>query len=140
MEKAPDCLYCQRNDLQKSLMIEICDLKVSTLFLFKEQSHPGRCVVAHKDHINELFELSVDDRNAFMDDVCRVASAIQKAFQPVKINYGAYSDKLPHLHFHLVPKYIDGMSYGSTFEMNPQAKYLSEAEYAETIQKLTANL
>ena len=140
MEKAPDCLYCQRNDLQKSLMIEICDLKASTLFLFKEQSHPGRCVVAYKDHVNELFELSVDDRNAFMDDVCRVASAIQNAFQPVKINYGAYSDKLPHLHFHLVPKYIDGMSYGSTFEMNPQAKYLSEAEYAETIQKLTANL
>ena len=140
MEKAPDCLYCQRNDLQKSLMIEICDLKASTLFLFKEQSHPGRCVVAYKDHVNELFELSVDDRNAFIDDVCRVASAIQKAFRPVKINYGAYSDKLPHLHFHLVPKYIDGMSYGSTFEMNPQAKYLSEAEYAETIQKLTANL
>lgn len=140
MEKANDCLYCQRNELQKSLMIEICDLPASTLFLFKEQSHPGRCVLAYKEHVNELFELTENDRNAFMADVCKVAAAIQKAFAPAKINYGAYSDKLPHLHFHLVPKYVDGIGYGGTFEMNPQKKYLSETEYAETIQKIVDNL
>jgi len=140
MEKNSDCLYCQRNDLQKSLMIEICDLTVSTLFLFKEQSYPGRCVVAFNKHINELFELSENERAAFINDVCRVAEAIQKAFLPVKINYGAYSDKLPHLHFHIVPKYADGLSFGSTFEMNPQKVYLSEAEYAETADKILKQL
>lgn len=136
MEKSHECLYCQRNELQKSLMIQICDLSVSTLFLFKEQSHPGRCVVAYKDHVNELFELSVTDRNAYMADVCQVASAIQKAFAAKKINYGAYSDKLGHLHFHLVPKYEDGFEFGGTFEMNPQKNYLSDTEYAEIIKKI----
>ena len=136
MEKSIDCLYCQRNDLQKSLMIEICDLRTSTLFLFKEQSHPGRCVVAFKNHINELFELTESDRNAFMADVCQVSKAIQKAFSATKINYGAYSDKLPHLHFHLVPKYEGGFGFGGTFEMNPQKVYLSDADYAETIAKI----
>jgi diadenosine tetraphosphate (Ap4A) HIT family hydrolase len=140
MQKSPDCLYCQRNELQQSLMIEICDLSSSTLFLFKEQSHPGRCIVAYKDHVNELFELSESDRNAFMADVCHAATAIQKAFSPAKINYGAYSDKLPHLHFHLVPKYEGGLGYGATFEMNPQAVYLTDAEYAETIQKIKTAL
>jgi diadenosine tetraphosphate (Ap4A) HIT family hydrolase len=136
MEKAPDCLYCQRNELQKSLMIEICDLKVSTVFLFKEQSYYGRCVVAYKDHINELFELNESDRNDFMEDVCKVAAAMKNVFAPVKINYGAYSDKLAHLHFHLVPKYVDGLSYGGTFEMNPQKTYLTEEEYTSTINKI----
>ena len=140
MEKALDCLYCQRSELQKSLMIEICDLSASTLFLFREQSHPGRCVVAYKDHVKELFELSASDRNAFMKDVCKVAAAMQKAFSPAKINYGAYSDKLPHLHFHLVPKYEGGMSYGGTFEMNPQQTYLTDSEYAETIEKIVKAL
>ncbi|MDD4971387.1 MAG: HIT family protein [Paludibacter sp.] len=140
MEKSSDCLYCQRNELQKSLMIEMCDLKASTLFLFKEQSLQGRCVVAYKDHVKELFELSVSDRNDFMEDVCRVAAAMQKAFSPAKINYGAYSDKLPHLHFHLVPKYEDGLSYGGTFEMNPQKTYLSEEEYAVIIDKIVTVL
>jgi diadenosine tetraphosphate (Ap4A) HIT family hydrolase len=140
MEKSIDCLYCQRNELQKSLMIEICDLSASTLFLFKEQSHPGRCVVAYKKHVNELFELSEKDRNAFMADVCKVAKAIRTAFSPTKINYGAYSDKLPHLHFHLVPKYEGGFGFGGIFEMNPQKVYLSETEYAETIAKIVKAL
>ena len=136
MSKFPDCLYCERNELQRSLMIEICDLSASTLFLFKEQSHPGRCIVAYKDHINELFELSESDRNAFMADVCKTAAAIQKAFNPTKINYGAYSDKLPHLHFHLVPKYEGEFGFGGTFEMNPQKVYLSDSEYTNTIDKI----
>ena len=136
MEKSIDCLYCQRDELQKSLMIQICDLSASTLFLFKEQSHPGRCVVAFKDHVNELFELTESDRNDFMADVCQAASAIQKAFSATKLNYGAYSDKLGHLHFHLVPKNVDGFEFGGTFEMNPQKVYLSDAEYAEIIEKI----
>lgn len=140
MDKSLDCLYCQRNELQKTLMIEICDLKVSTLFLFKEQSHPGRCVVAFKDHIKELFELSEENRNAFMEDVCRVAGAIQKAFSPTKMNYGAYSDKLPHLHFHIVPKYEGGLSFGGTFEMNPQKVYLDDVEYAKIIDRIVNSL
>lgn len=136
MEKGKDCLYCEKNELQKSLMIEICELKSSTLFLFKEQTYHGRCIVAYKDHVKELFELSESDRNDFMADVCTAAAAMQKAFSPVKMNYGAYSDKLPHLHIHLVPKYEDGPSYGGTFEMNPQKVYLSDAEYAEVIEKI----
>ena len=140
MDKSLDCLYCQRNELQKSLMIEICDLNASTLFLFKEQSHPGRCVVAYKDHVKELFELSETDRNAFMADVCRVSAAIQKAFSPAKMNYGAYSDKLPHLHFHIVPKYENEFEFGGTFEMNPQKIYLTDAEYAAIIEKISEAL
>lgn len=66
-------------------------------FLFKEQTYRGRCLVAYKDHVNDLFELSDEDRNAFMADVARVTRAMDKAFHPEKINYGAYSDKLSHI-------------------------------------------
>lgn len=140
MEKNPDCLYCSRNQLQKDLMIEVCDLSASTLFLFKEQTYRGRCVVAYKDHANQLFELSEEDRNSFMADVAKVSKAIDAAFQPVKINMGAYSDKLQHLHFHLAPKYVDGPDYGGIFQMNPQKVYLTEEEYNELITKIKAAL
>lgn len=140
MEKSLDCLYCQRNDLQESIMIEMCDLSVSTLFLFKEQSHPGRCIVAYKDHVKELFELSETERNAFIADVCQAAAAIQKAFSPEKMNYGAYSDKLPHLHMHLVPKYEGGFEFGGIFEMNPQKVYLTDDEYNTVIEKIVKAL
>lgn len=130
------CLYCTNNDTLHDLMIEIAPLSVSRAFLFKEQTYHGRCLVAYKDHVNDLNELSDEDRNAFMSDVARVTRAMQKVFNPEKINYGAYSDKLSHLHFHLAPKYVDGPDYGGTFRMNPGEVYLSDAEYKEMVEAI----
>ncbi|MDU1904112.1 MAG: HIT family protein [Dysgonomonas sp.] len=134
------CLYCERNQVQKDLMMEICDLDVSTVFLFKEQTYKGRCVVAYKKHDVELYELDDKELLAFMKDVNKVASAMKKLFNAAKINYGAYSDKLPHLHIHLVPKYIDGTDFGGVFVMNPQQTYLSESEYETMINDIKNEL
>ena len=121
-------------------MIEICHLRVSRHFLFKEQAYHGRCLVAYDKHVNDLNELSDEERNAFMADVAQATRAMQKAFNPEKINYGAYSDKLCHLHFHLAPKYVDGPDYGGTFQMNPGKVYLSDEEYAQLIEAVKACL
>lgn len=137
MNDLPDCLYCRKDQRLHDLMIEVAPLGVSTLFLFKEQTHRGRCVVAYGAHVNELFELSDPERDRFMKDVARAARAIKTACGATKINYGAYSDKLPHLHFHLVPKYEGGAGWGSTFEMMPAKKtLLDEAGYAALIATL----
>ena len=71
-----ECLYCQNNETLHNLMIEIAQLSVSRVFLFKEQTYRGRCLVAYKDHVNDLNELSDEDRNAFMADVARVTRAM----------------------------------------------------------------
>ena len=135
-----ECLYCTNNQTQKDLMIQFAELRVSRAFLFKEQTYRGRCLVAYNGHVNDLNELSDEERNAFMADVTQVTRAMQKAFNPEKINYGAYSDKLSHLHFHLAPKYVDGPDYGGMFQMNPGKVYLSDAEYQELIDQIKAEL
>lgn len=135
-----ECLYCTNNETLHNLMIEIAPLSVSRAFLFKEQTYHGRCLVAYNGHVNDLYELSDAERNAFMADVARVTRAMNEVFHPEKINYGAYSDKLSHLHFHLAPKYVDGPDYGGTFRMNPGEVYLSEAEYADMVDKMRAAL
>ena len=135
-----NCLYCQNNQTLHDLMIEICHLRVSRAFLFKEQTYRGRCLVAYDGHVNDLNELSDEQRDLFMADVAQVTRAMQALFKPEKINYGAYSDKLSHLHFHLAPKYVDGPDYGGTFQMNPGKVYLSEGEYAEMVAVLRAAL
>jgi ATP adenylyltransferase len=133
----PDCFYCRKDERLDNLMLEIAPLQVSTLYLFKEQTHPGRCIVAHHGHVNELYELSDSELALFSQDIARAARAIKAAFNPAKINYGAYSDKLPHLHFHLVPKYADGTAWGSTFTMMPEPKQLlPEADYAAAVARI----
>ena len=52
-----ECLYCQNNDTLHSLMIEVAQLSVSRVFIFKEQTYKGRCLVAYKDHVDEMNEL-----------------------------------------------------------------------------------
>ena len=131
-----DCLYCTDNQTQKDLMIPIAKLSVSRAFLFKEQTYRGRCLVAYDGHVNDLNELPDEQRNAFMADVVRVTRAMQKAFNPQKINYGAYSDKLCHLHFHLAPKYEGGPDWGGTFQMNPGKTYLTVSEYEDMIAQI----
>ncbi len=37
---------------------------------------------------------------------------------------------------HLVPKYKGQDEWGGVFQMNPDKKYLSEAEYEEMIEKI----
>jgi len=134
------CLYCDKNQTLDDLMIKICDLSVSTAFVFKEQTYSGRCLVAYKDHDKELYQLSDEELTAYMKDVNKVVCAMVKLFNPEKVNYGAYSDKLKHLHFHLIPKYVDGPDYGGVFAMNPQKVYLTDAEYKDMVDKLKVEL
>ena len=130
----------ENDELLEQFGIYICDLSVSSLILFREQSHPGRCIVAYKDHVSEIVNISDDERNAFFSDVNRAAKAIHAAFHPDKINYGAYGDTGCHLHVHLVPKYKDGFEWGGVFAMNPDRTKLSQDEYADMIAKIKANL
>lgn len=131
-----ECLYCTNNGTLHNLMIEIAHLSVSRAFLFKEQTYRGRCLVAYDGHVNDLNELTDEERNAFMSDVVKVTRAMQKVFNPEKINYGAYSDRLSHLHFHLAPKYVDGPDYGGVFRMNPGEVYLTDAEYGQMVEQM----
>lgn len=138
--KDPNCGYCAGGDVLAAYGIPICDLGVSQLILFKEQSKPGRCIVAYKDHVSEIVNISDAERDAFFADVCRAAKAIHAAFHPDKLNYGAYGDTGCHLHMHLVPKYKGGDEWGGVFQMNPGKVFLTDAEYAEMIEKIKANL
>jgi diadenosine tetraphosphate (Ap4A) HIT family hydrolase len=141
MSTHPECFYCEADQRQADLMVRVCSLSASTLFVFREQTYAGRCVVAYRRHVNELFELADIERDAFCKDVADAARAMSVAFQPAKINYGTYSDRLGHLHVHLVPKYVDGPDYGSTFRMMPEPRVLlSDVDYESLAARIRAAL
>ncbi len=135
-----NCAYCMEGELSAKFGIKICELETSKVYLFKEQSHKGRVIVAHRKHVGDMNELTAEERSAYFEDVARVARALQAVFKPDKINYGAYGDTGHHLHFHLVPKYAEQYEWGGVFAMNPDRVYLTEEEYSDMIEAIKKEL
>lgn len=133
-----NCAYCMKGDLVAKFGYFCCEMESSNVYIFKEQSHPGRVIVAHKKHVSEIIELTDEERNQFFKDINTVSNAIHKVFNLDKVNYGAYGDTGHHLHFHLVPKYKDDFEWNGVFLMNPGLKIASDAECEEIAKKLRA--
>ncbi|MDR3170686.1 MAG: HIT family protein [Treponema sp.] len=94
-----------------------------------------------KDHKTEFFQLTPEEAHAFGRDMAKASKAIYDAFAPDKINYAAFGDTYPHLHFHLVPKYKDGKSWGSPFELPlDSARELPAEELKGLIGQIKAKL
>ncbi len=137
--KKEGCPYCQKGEFLEKFGRLAFETETSEVIVFKDQHHKGRAIVAYKkDHVAEIQDLNDQERNAFMKDVSDVAKAIQKAYNPDRINYGAYGDTLGHLHIHLVPKYKDGFEWGGTFVMNTN-EYASDEEINKVVEDLKKN-
>lgn len=133
------CPYCSKGEALDKFGVLAFETEASEVIVFKDQHHKGRAIVAYKnDHVAEIQDLNDEERNAFMKDVSDVAKAIQKAYNPDRINYGAYGDTLGHLHIHLVPKYKDGFEWGGTFVMNTN-EYASDEEINSVVEAIKAN-
>lgn len=137
--KKENCPYCNYGEALAKFGYLAFETKTSSVIVFKDQTHRGRMIVAYKkDHVAEIKDLSVEDRNAFIKDVADVANAIQKAYNPDRINYGAYGDTLGHLHFHLCPKYEGEAEWNGTFVMNT-GNLADEETVKEVAKKIVEN-
>jgi ATP adenylyltransferase len=136
-----ECFYCKKDSNLLDLMIKIDKLQMSDFYLNRDQTHPGRSILAFNQHKKELFELTPSELNRFMEDLTKAAKAIQDAFGPDKINYAIYGDIVSHLHVHIVPKYQGETNWGEAFENSPiSKKIVSESEYNQTINTIKKQL
>jgi diadenosine tetraphosphate (Ap4A) HIT family hydrolase len=75
--------------------------------LLDNQSHRGITLLLSKVCARELYELTPDQRASFLEDMARVAHAVQRTFGAAKMNYELLGNSEPHLHWWLVPRYAD---------------------------------
>lgn len=134
------CFYCENGEKLRSLMIEICELPYSKVYLNRDQKHRGRCIVALKDHKTEYFQLTPEENAGYFAEVSKVARAIFDLYHPDKINYATYGDGVPHVHVHIVPKYQDGLNWGAPFDDTLPKQLLSDGEYGEMVEALRTEI
>ncbi|MNJ98701.1 AP-4-A phosphorylase [compost metagenome] len=75
--------------------------------LIADANYPGFCRVIWNAHVSEMTDLKPEERSVLMRTVCQVESALREVMQPQKINLASLGNMVPHLHWHLIPRFSD---------------------------------
>jgi diadenosine tetraphosphate (Ap4A) HIT family hydrolase len=71
-----------------------------------EAEYPGFTRVVWNAHVKEMTDLSPAERGRVMDVVWAVESAQRAVMAPEKINLASFGNMTPHVHWHVIPRYI----------------------------------
>lgn len=86
--------------------------------LVNEPGYPGYCRAVWNAHVAEMTDLTPDERSYLMRVVYEVESALRECLQPDKINLASLGNAVPHLHWHVIPRFrgdphFPGSTWGS---------------------------
>lgn len=91
----------------------------------------GFCRVVWNAHIAEMTDLSPADQRHLMNVVFATESALRTLLRPDKINLASLGNVVPHLHWHVIPRWRDDSHF-------PQSIW-SEAKRAASLRPGTDN-
>ena len=132
MSSVEGCPMCRRWEDHSDL--RIVELEHSFVVLNRDQFFPGYTLLLTKRHVTELFHLDHAVRAALMEEVSTVAKALHTQFQPDKINYELLGNMVPHIHWHLVPRFAkDPLWPRPIWAENHDENLLSAQEYRQRI-------
>src|SRR5688572_4664242 len=96
------CELCERTGGELLWQGERC-----RVVYVEEPGYPGFCRVIWEAHVKEMTDLSEDDRMHLMEVVFAVESVLREHLEPDKINLASLGNVVPHLHWHVIPRYVD---------------------------------
>jgi diadenosine tetraphosphate (Ap4A) HIT family hydrolase len=105
--RVPSCHFCDALAAGPAADDLVWSFPHSVALLGTWQFYQGYCLLVSRRHATELSGLAGDERRAYLDEMCCLAQAIEACFGPHKLNYELLGNQVPHLHWHLFPRYRD---------------------------------
>jgi diadenosine tetraphosphate (Ap4A) HIT family hydrolase len=104
-----DCPLCQKLAALDRLpeFDVVWQFPNSVALLGPWQYYHGYCVLVARKHTRELSGLANGERQAYLEEMCVLAAAIEACFQPHKLNYELLGNQVAHPHWHLFPRSKD---------------------------------
>jgi diadenosine tetraphosphate (Ap4A) HIT family hydrolase len=132
-KQRPDCWMC--TSLLEPEHLVFFESRCSVGKLNPDQYFKGYSFLTLKWHSEELYEISDRDRRSFLEDMSKVARALSVAFKPDKMNYELLGNGMPHLHWHLVPRYKTDAFWGRPIWAGSRARMrLTREDYEERVK------
>ena len=79
--------------------------------LIEESDLPGFVRVIVNAHVREMTDLDPASRTRVMEAVLAVEQVQREVFAPHKINLASLGNAVPHVHWHVVPRFTDDAFY-----------------------------
>ncbi len=79
--------------------------------LVADDDYPGFCRVIWQQHIKEMTDLKAAEQQYLMRVVFAVERALREVMQPDKINLASLGNVTPHLHWHVIPRFVADKNY-----------------------------
>lgn len=101
------CLICDRIEMIKNGTNPyfVKELETGYVVIGDNQHFYGYTLFLYKDHSKtELFQLNMQERKKFLEEMSIVAEAVSNAFEPEKMNYELLGMGDAHIHWHLYPR------------------------------------
>lgn len=77
------------------------------IVLVDDERYPGFCRVIWNAHVREMTDLSTAERAILIAAVWQVEETMREVMQPYKINVASLGNVVPHLHWHVIPRFED---------------------------------
>ena len=77
------------------------------VILVDDASYAGYCRVVLNRHVREMTDLTPVERSYIMHAVFTVEQVLRDLMQPDKINLASLGNQVPHLHWHVIPRFTD---------------------------------
>lgn len=72
-----------------------------------DRDYPGFLRVVWQDHVREMTDLAPADRTHCLRVVLAVEQALRDTLRPDKVNLASLGNQVPHLHWHVIPRFAD---------------------------------
>ena len=72
-----------------------------------EPDYPGFLRVILDAHVREMTDLATADQQALMRVVFACEAALREVMAPDKVNLASLGNVVPHLHWHVIPRFVD---------------------------------
>jgi len=101
------CELCEQNSHEQDGSDVIYRNQQLRVVLVDDANYPGFCRVIWQQHVAEMTDLPIVDRSTLMRTVCQIEAALREVLQPHKINLAALGNMVPHMHWHVIPRFTD---------------------------------
>jgi diadenosine tetraphosphate (Ap4A) HIT family hydrolase len=85
-----------------------------------DPDYPGFCRVIWNAHVGEMTDLPGGERRHLMAVVLAVEAALRSLYRPDKINLASFGNLVPHLHWHVIPRFRDDRHFPQPIFAAPQ--------------------